>query len=128
MNYQEQAKQFAQTHKITLSINGCNYGKHFTDDKESRYIFNCTLKHNRKRYTFNFGQSIAAGMQEPTMYDVLSCLQKYEVGTFDDFCSAYGYNNDSIKAHKTYLAVDREYKNMLRVFGSELLEQMQGID
>lgn len=127
MNYQEQANTFAQAKKITLTINGSKYGKHFTDDKESRYIFNCTLKHNRKQYTFNFGQSISAGMQEPTIYDVLSCLQKYDVGTFDDFCGDFGYNNDSIKAHKTYLAVEREYNNMLRVFGADLLEQMQEI-
>lgn len=61
------------------------------------------------------------------MYDVLCCLEKYEVGTFDDFCSNYGYDNDSIKTHKIYKAVAREYKNMLRVFGAEILEQMQEI-
>jgi len=127
MNYQEQANKFAALHNITLNINSCDYKQHFADDKECRYVFNCTLKCNNKKYTFNFGQSIAAVDTEPTMYDVLTCLEKYEVGTFDDFCSNYGYDNDSIKAHKTYKAVAREYKNMLRVFGVEILEQMQEI-
>ena len=127
MNYQKQANEFATKHGIELIINGWDYKKHFQDDKTERYVFNCTLRHNGKQFTFNFGQSIQAGGEEPTMYDVLTCLQKYEVGTFDDFCSDFGYDNDSIKAHKIYKAVAREYKNMLRVFGADVLEQMQEI-
>ncbi len=30
----------------------------------------------------------------PTAYDILACLTKYEVGTFDDFCSNFGYDTD----------------------------------
>jgi hypothetical protein len=80
-----------------------------------------------RQYTFDFGQSIAAGGEEPTMYDVLTCLQKYDVGTFDNFCGDFGYDNDSIAAHKVYKAVAREYKNMVRVFGETVLEEMQEI-
>jgi hypothetical protein len=127
MNYQKQALDFAKKHGITLTINSWDYKKHFQDDTQERYVFNCTLKCNGKRYTFNFGQSIQAGGEEPTMYDVLTCLEKYEVGSFDNFCSNYGYDNDSIKALKTYQAVAREYKNMLRVFGETILEEMQEI-
>lgn len=127
MNYQKQAQDFATKHGIELIINSHEYKKHFQDDKQERYVFNCTLKCNGKRFTFDFGQSIQAGGAEPTMYDVLTCLEKYEVGTFDDFCSNYGYDNDSIKAHKVYKAVAREYKNMLRVFGESILEEMQEI-
>ena len=127
MNYQKQANDFATENGIELVINGYDYKKHFANDKEERYVFNCTLKHKGRRYTFNFGQSISEDCKEPTMYDILTCLEKYEVGTFDDFCSNFGYDNDSIKAHKTYKAVSKEYKNMLRVFGAELLEQMQEI-
>lgn len=81
-----------------------------------------------KQYTFNFGQSIASGSNQPTMYDILACLQKYPVGTFNDFCGDFGYDNDSITAHKIYKAVAREYKNMERVFGSQVLEEMQEIN
>ena len=127
MTYQQQANEFAAKHNIELLINGYEYKKHFADDTQCRYVFNCTLKYNGKRYTFNFGQSIAQGSNEPTMYDVLTCLEKYEVGTFDEFCGNFGYDNDSIKAHRIYKAVAKEYKNMLRVFGADILEQMQEI-
>ena len=126
MNYQQHANEFATKNGIKLKINSSKYGKHFPDDKNSRYIFNCTLSRNRKKYTFNFGQSIAAGNEAPTMYDILTCLEKYENANFDDFCSNYGYNNDSIKALKTYKAVSKEYKNVFRLFG-DIMEELQEI-
>ena len=126
MNYLQQANDFAKKHNVSMKINSVNYGKHFSDDKESRYIFNITLKRNRKQYTFNFGQSLASGSEEPTMYDILTCLEKYESRDFEDFCSNYGYDTDSIKALKTYKAVDREYKSVNRLFG-DVMEELQKI-
>lgn len=126
MNYQQQANKFATTHGIKLKINRTTYGQHFAEDKESRYIFNCTLTRNGKKYTFNFGQSIAAGNQEPTMYDILATLTKYNPETFEDFCSEYGYNTDSIKALNTYKAVKREFNGVNRLF-NDILEQLQEI-
>jgi hypothetical protein len=58
----------------------------------------------------------------PTMYDVLTCLQKYDVGTFDDFCSEFGYSEDSRKAEKTYKAVLEEYNAMRLLFSDEELQ------
>jgi hypothetical protein len=126
MNYQQQANDFAKKHGVKLIINSSNYGHHFTNDKENRYIFNCTLTRKGKRYTFNFGQSIAAEDTPPTMYDILACLTKYNPETFEDFCSEYGYNEDSINAQKTYKAVKREFNGVYRLF-SDILEQLQEI-
>lgn len=126
MDYQQQANDFATATGTKLKINRTTYGKHFADDKESRYIFNCTLSRNGKKYTFNFGQSIAAGNVEPTMYDILTCLTKYNPETFEDFCSEYGYNTDSINAQKTYKAVKREFNGVNRLF-SDILEELQEI-
>jgi len=126
MNYQQQANDFATATGTKLKINSSKYGKHFTDDKESRYIFNCTLTRNGKRYTFDFGQSIAAGNTPPTMYDVLTCLTKYDPETFQHFCREYGYDFDSIKALKTYKAVQREFNAVKRLF-NDVLEQLQEI-
>lgn len=127
MNYQKQANDFAAKHNVKMVINSTTYGKHFADDKDSRYIFNITLKRNRKQYTFNFGQSIAQGSNEPTMYDILTCLEKYESSDFEDFCSNYGYDNDSRKAYNIYLAVSREYKAVDRLFG-DIMEELQEIN
>jgi hypothetical protein len=126
MNYQQQANEFATKHGVKLKINRSDYGYHFTNDKENRYIFNCTLTRKGKRYTFNFGQSIAAGNTPPTMYDVLTCLTKYDPETFEYFCREYGYDTDSIKALETYKAVQREFNGVNRLF-NDILEQLQEI-
>lgn len=64
----------------------------------------------------------------PTLYDVLSCLQKYEVGTFEDFCSDFGYDEDSRNAYKTYKAVVKEYDKVCSLFSSDELEVLQLIN
>ena len=63
----------------------------------------------------------------PSAYDVLSCLTKYDPGTFAEFCSDFGYDTDSRKAEKTYFAVQDEYANLKRIFSQEELEKMQEI-
>ena len=66
--------------------------------------------------------------KSPTPYDVLSCLQKYEVGSFKDFCGDFGYNEDSRKAEKTYKAVVEEFKNIQILFSNEEIEKLQDIE
>lgn len=63
----------------------------------------------------------------PTNYSILSCLQKYDVGTFENFCSEFGYDTDSRKAEKTYKAVCEEYKNLCTLFTDAEIEEMQEI-
>lgn len=63
----------------------------------------------------------------PNAYDILTCLQKYDVGTFENFCDEFGYNNDSIKALKTYEAVSKEYKELQTLFNDTELDEMREI-
>jgi hypothetical protein len=64
----------------------------------------------------------------PTAYDVLACLTKYDVGTFENFCSEFGYDTDSIKAEKTYNAVLNEWQNVCALFSDTEIEQLQEIN
>ena len=64
----------------------------------------------------------------PTLYDVLACLQKYDVGTFEDFCSEFGYDTDSRNAKKTYKAVVKQYDKMCSLFSNDELEVLTGIN
>ena len=64
---------------------------------------------------------------EVTPYDVLSCLQKCDVGTFEDFCSEFGYD-DSITTHNMYIAVIKEYKQLERIFTPEQMEWLREIN
>ena len=66
--------------------------------------------------------------QTPTAYDVITCLTKYHPGTFEDFCSEFGYDTDSKKAEKTYYAVLKEYADVSSMFSADVLEAMQEIN
>ena len=63
----------------------------------------------------------------PNEYDVLACLEKYDPGTFEDFCSEFGYDEDSRTAEKIYIAVINEYKNLTRIFTEEQMEELREI-
>ena len=63
----------------------------------------------------------------PTCYDVLACLTKYDPGTFEEFCAEYGYDEDSRTAERVYVAVQKEFANLKRIFTNEQLEAMQKI-
>lgn len=94
-------------------------------------------KNGQKVYEFDFipygiakrdyKKRIEAGEFTPTAYDILACLTKYNPGSFEDFCSAYGYNEDSRLAEKTFLAVIKEWNETERMF-SDLIEELDEIN
>lgn len=62
-----------------------------------------------------------------TIYDVIADLQKYELGSFDDFCKDFGYDTDSRSAEKIYLACTKEYYDLKKIFSDEEIEKLQMI-
>ncbi len=65
--------------------------------------------------------------KEPSAYDILACLTKYDPGLFEDFCADYGYDEDSRKGYNIYEAVRNEYLNLAKLFTDSELEEMQEI-
>jgi hypothetical protein len=125
--YNKAVNILAEEFNIKLKIIDSTYKCMQWDKNQPRYVFKLQLLRGRKSYTFEFGQSIAEGSNEPTLHDVLTCLQKYDVGTFEDFCSMFGYTNE--REHgKIYDAVCKEFKAMERLFNSEELEVLQLIN
>jgi hypothetical protein len=128
-DYKKQADDFLKATNTTFKAKLYKHNKYFSDDKEIRDIYKITLRRkNVGSYTFTFGTSINDTKKNitPNAYDVLACLQKYEVSSFEDFCYDFGYNTDSRKAEKTYKAVLKEYKNVYRLF-SDVMEQLDEI-
>ncbi len=126
-DYQKEANDLAKKLGIKLTEVSKQFKKHFADDTEQRWVFKMKLQRGKKSYTFEFGQSINSGEKTPTMYDVLSCFQKYDTGTFENFCGDFGYDSDSRNAEKIYKAVSKEYEAMTRLFNSEELDMLQEI-
>lgn len=88
-------------------------------------IYKVTIKRNGKQFTFDFTDSKhnTDNGKTPTEYDIMACLTKYDVGTFEDFCNEFGYElydeeytGYNKKNYKTYKAVVKEYKNVLKLF------------
>lgn len=127
-DYQKQANGFLKatntTFKATFKYHGV-YGAF--EDNTQRDVYNIVLKNTLHRYSFTFWQSIANTGIFPKPYDVLACLQKYDCGTFEDFCSDFGYDTDSRKAYKIYKGVLREWKNVERLFTPDQIELLQEI-
>lgn len=127
-DYEKQAKDFLDETKTTFKALFVEHGKHFPDDKEDRDIFSITLTKGDRHYTFKFGQSIANAGIIPKPYDVLACLQNYDVGDFENFCGDFGYDIDSIKAKKSYDAVVNEYNQLKMLYSDAELEKMAEIN
>lgn len=67
----------------------------------------------------------------PNAYDILTCLQKNEVDSMDDFMAEFGYEiksaQDMTDFINTYNAVVNEYKDVRRCFTPEQIEKMREI-
>lgn len=153
--YEKQANDFLSKTGTTFTVKLLGNFPYFDDDKESRDVYQVTLTRGKETYSFKFGQSLAnsaPAMEEkrkkhlerkgrnivfkkfnpelfpkiPTPYDVLSCVQKYDIGTFTDFCNEFGYDTDSRKAEKTYFAVQEEWKGINNLF-ADVMEELQEI-
>lgn len=133
-SYEQQGIDFLTNNHIEFSSKFIGHDTHFEDDKEERDRFKCTFvkrNHPITKLEIKFGQSIQSstgdGRRKPSAYDVLTCLTKGDPGTFSDFCSEYGYDEDSRKAEKTYKSVVAEWKNVSTFFTAAEIEQLQEI-
>lgn len=124
-DYQKQGTDFLKETETEFRVRFVRWGKYFPDDTYERAIFRITLTTPLGKYSFRFGQSINDGKEPPTPYDVFASLTKDDPDTFKWFCAEYGYDTDSIKAHKMYKAVVKEWENISRIYTPEQLEKMQ---
>jgi hypothetical protein len=86
------------------------------------------VKWNTKATDFgSVGRDSIHYPEAPTAYDVLACLTKYDVDSFDDFCSEFGYDADSRTAKKTYKAVRKEFSNVQKIWSDSEIEALQEI-
>lgn len=103
-------------------VNAFNHGLGWSD--YCNFVlseFDHFAKNNPNAPTFKivFGDSIAntETKKTPTFYDYLASLTHYDPETFTEFCSEYGYDEDSRKALETYLNVQKEWLGVRKVFG-----------
>lgn len=129
LSYEKQAVKFMDKYGVTLEMKRLGRKQHFPSDKRNntwRDVYAVTLaKTGRPEpMRFRFGASIHSTENGymPTAYDILSCLTKYDVGSFEEFCSEFGYETNSRTAVRIYKAVKHEYAECLRLFGPESIK------
>ena len=131
-DYEQTAIDFLNATNTSFTAIWHDFAKYFDSDKEPRHIYRITLKNDLHTFRFKFGNSIMGGDKAPTAYSVLAALTKYDVGSFDDFISEFGYDMDTAQARKaaerTYKAVVKEYENVCKLFTGEQIELLQDIN
>ena len=127
--YDQQANDFLARFGISLAITrkdpfGPGPAPAWAEDGSPRGIaYNvCIAKEGRAAVSFDYWGSkndMDKG-NEPTAYDVLACLSGdiYCAETFGEFCSDYGYDEDSRKAFATWERC-AEFGRELRAFFPE---------
>ena len=131
-NYQKQGTDFLNKHSIKFSatFNGdkcplwCD-GKHIHG---KCHLITFTRPGGQFSLSFWNSYNDAATGKLPTPYDVLSVIEKHEVGTFEDWANELGYDTDSRKAEKTYKAVYAQWLKVEKFFTPEELEELQEIN
>ena len=126
----KKAQKFLTKTNTTFKAKFVKKDFYFDGDKERRDIYKITLARGASKMVFDFGQSIAKSgkLTAPTAYDVLACLQKYDIGTFESFCSEFGYDTDSKRAEKTYNAVIKEWAGVQSIWTDSEIEELQEIN
>lgn len=125
MNYQQQASDFLTKHGISFSAKLANTKTpSWKDDSRPVNHFIVTLKQGKKRVSFDFFDSIAnreKGITELDAYSVLSCCSSeiHCPETFEEFCSEFGYDEDSRKAEKTFKSLKKFSDKLKKFFDTE---------
>jgi hypothetical protein len=132
--YVKQAKDFLESCGATMTITylGKAANKNW-NETALRNTYRATITTPNGRMQVKFLDSInnTNSGEQPDEYDILSCLQKYDVGTFEDFVCKYGYDiedfHDKQRATNIYYAARDEYQRVRRCFTPEQIEAMQEI-
>ncbi len=129
--YVKQAKDFLKSCNATMKITQIGYEANKNwNENIYRNTYQVSIKTPLGTMRVKFWDSVYNTERgiEPTEYDILACLEKYDVGTFEDFVDEFGYESDSLRcAKRIYKAVTREYNNICRCFTPEQIEAMQEI-
>jgi hypothetical protein len=114
-------------------------------DRHIKYIV--TLKNKYHSYTFDYWGSIndwekvhldgcaynsLRGQKlreevKPNAYDILACIYPMYEDDFADWCTSFGYDTDSMKAHETYLKCVEQDRNIRKLFNRDEIEKLSEI-
>lgn len=133
--YNKQALDFLNKAGARMTITKVGYEVNKLWDEDClrpKYRVTIRRKGGYKPWVFTFWGNLVDS--KITDYDVLSCLQKYEVSEYtEDFAREYGYDYNSYENSKEtrrmkriHQAVQREYEHVENMFG-DVLDELREI-
>lgn len=121
MNYEEKMKEILKGAGISVDIVFItkSYTKWDKDNLHNQY--KVVLKRGNKQMQYDFWDRLYNTKKglKPSKYDVISCLEWYEIYDFEDFCMNFGYDTDSIKAFETYKECQKQQKELFELIPEE---------
>lgn len=138
MKYQEQAKKFLRDTNTEFTIEYQCTRPYFSGDKKKRAVYRFCLKNPKGEYCSTFGESLANSkkrgtrqFKKPSAYDILACLEKSPPGTFENFLSDMGYNDQPLSEYpnvlKVWKACVEQYRGISQLFTDEEMEALREI-
>jgi glucan biosynthesis protein len=118
---QANIKDFARSLKLQMDVNYADRNPSMINDSWQANHYKLTFKKDGKQFSTFFSQGLGIS-EEPKMVGVLECLQSDCQSTeysFDEFCGEFGYDQDSIKALKTYKACGKIKDKVHKFFGAD---------
>lgn len=118
--YESKAQKFLKDHGAHVHISFVSRKPNkMWNDTEPRNNYQVHVERGKEKWNYTFHDSIHNTQNNirPNVYDVLSCVQTYDVGSLSDFISEFGYDPEFTDAERIYKAVRKEYENWNRLFG-----------
>lgn len=139
--YEMHAREFLNKCPAELEIYYAGTSvNHLWNEKQSRDMYSFILKTQRGSMNGIFWDSIHNTRERltkrgkpkiPSAYSILACLEKYDVGSMDDFMHEFGYVIKNVKDMTnfitTYNSVVKEYNDLCRIFTPEQMEMLREI-
>ncbi len=133
--YDKQAQAFLDKCGLAITITYLdNKSPNWDEDNRNHNHYRVTLrrkKGGKERFVFQFWDSIVNSEKgtKPTAYDVLSCIsgETTVCDSFEDFCSEFGYDQDSRKAEQTWKGYNKQSRKINSFFNQEELEALSEI-
>lgn len=123
--YEKQAADFLKRNGAKMTISLKDGYAPLTGGR----LYRVRIDRDHKTWSFDFSDSVynMRHGKRPTKYDVLACIEKYQPDPdFIEFGKEYGYDIDSWqdvkRVQRIHKAVQKEYNNVIRIFGDVIDE------
>ena len=139
--YNKQALEFLNSVPAEMEIHYAGTTvNHRWNEKQPRDMFSFIIKTPKGSMNGIFWDSLHNTRERiakrnkpknPSQYSILACLEKYDVGSMDDFMAEFGYEirsaRDITNFLETYNATVKEYNDLCRIFTPAQMEELREI-